>query len=169
MEIQILFLGDPNFTSYLTSELKIFYKINETSDVSPSILWETSKAYSRGLIISYVKNKRCKALQCQRELETKLPEAERTYAKNPPDTNLETMLAVKASLNTLLTHKAEQSIRLARQRLYEFGNKPNKYLARLVNYKSDSYCISAIKDAGGKRRTDLENINKVFEAYYNQL
>lgn len=79
------------------------------------------------------------------------------------------MLAVKASLNALLTHNAEQSIRLARQKLYEFGNKHKKYLARLVNKKSDSHCISAIKDSGGKRRTDLENIHKVLEAYYNQL
>lgn len=79
------------------------------------------------------------------------------------------MLAVKASLNALLTHKAEQSIRLAKQKLYEFGNKPNKYLARLINKKFDSHSISAIKDSRGRRRTDLENINKVFEVYYNQL
>ena len=55
--------------------------------------------------------------------------------------NFETMLAVKASLNTLVMHKAEQSIRPVRQRLYELGNKPNKYLARLFNKKSDSHCI----------------------------
>lgn len=125
-----------------------------------------------------MKTKRRKGVRCQRELETKLSEAKGTYAKNPSDINLEAVLAVinleavlafKASLNYLLTHKAEQSIRLARQRLYEFGNKPNKYLARLVNKKLDSHCISAIKDGGGKRRIDLDNINKVFEAYYNQL
>lgn len=107
-----------------------------------------------------MKTKRRTALDRQRELETKLSEAEKAFAKNPLDTNLESMLAVKASLNALLTHKAEQSIKLARQKLYEFGNKPNKYLARLINKKSDSHCISAIKDSGGKRRTDLESINK---------
>ena len=164
-----MLLGDPNFISYFTSELKIFYEINNTPDVSPSTLWETSKAYSRGLIISCVKTKRHKVLQRQRELETKLSEAEGTYAKNPSDINIEAKLTVKASINTSLTHKAEQSIRLARQRQYEFGNKPNKYLARLVNKKSDSRCIFTIKDGGGKRRIDLDNINKVFGAYYNQL
>lgn len=80
-----------------------------------------------------MKTKIRKALECQRELETKLSEA--AFAKNPSDTNLESMLAVKAFLNALLTHKAEQSIRLAKQKLYEFGNKPNKYLVRLINKK----------------------------------
>lgn len=70
-------LGDPNFISYFTSELKIFYKIHDMSDVSPSTLWETSKVYSRGLIMSYVKTKRRKVLQRQRVLETKLSEPER--------------------------------------------------------------------------------------------
>ena len=41
-------------------------------------------------------------------------------------------------------------------------------MARLVK-KSDSHWISAIKDGEGKRRTDLDNINNVFEAYCNQL
>lgn len=63
----------------------------------------------------------------------------------------------------------EQSIRFAKQKLYDFGNKSNKYLARLINKKSDSQCISAIKDAHGKRQTDVENINKAFEQYYSQL
>lgn len=34
--------------------------------------------------------------------------------------------------NSLLTQKPEQSRRFARQKLYEFGNKPSKYLASLV-------------------------------------
>lgn len=39
-----MLLGDPNFISYFASELKIFYEINNTPAVSPSTLWETSKA-----------------------------------------------------------------------------------------------------------------------------
>lgn len=162
-------LSDPKFISYFTSEFKIFYEINNTPDISPSTLWETSKAYSRGLIISYASSKRRKACECQRELESQLSEAEKSYVTSPSETNLKTMSAVKASLNSLLTHKAEQSIRFARQKLYEFGNKPSKYLARLVSKKADSQCISAIKDADGKRRTDAENINKAFEKCYSQL
>ncbi len=119
-------LSDPYFISYFTSEFKIFFTINKTPYISPSALWETSKAYSRGLIISYVKSKHRKALESQRKLEIQLSEAERAYVKDPSETNLKTMLAIMASLNSLLTHKAEQCIRFVKQSLYQFGNKPSK-------------------------------------------
>lgn len=89
--------------------------------------------------------------------------------KNSSETNLKTVLVIKASLNSLITHKAEQCIRFANQKLYEFANKPSKYLARLVNRKSDSQCITAIKGADGKRTTDADKINKSFEQYYSKL
>ncbi len=53
--------------------------------------------------------------------------------------------------------------------IIQFGNRPSKYLARLVNKKSDSQCISAVKDVNVKRKTDTVNINKVIERYYSQL
>lgn len=113
-------------------------------------------------------NSKCrKALESQRELEIQLSEAEMAYVKDPSETKLKTMLAVRASLNSLLTHKAEQCF--AKQRLYQVGNKPRIYLVRLVNKKLDSQCISAFKYVDGKRKTDTVNINKVFGQYYSQL
>lgn len=48
-------LYDPNFISFFfRTEFQQFFSCNNTPDVSP-ILWETCKAYSRGLIISYEK------------------------------------------------------------------------------------------------------------------
>lgn len=98
-------------------------------------------------------------LESQRDLKIQLSEADKTYVKNPSETNLKTMFAIKASLNSLLTHIAEQSIR--------FYNR--SYMNLVLNKKSDSQCISAIKDADGKRKTEAENTNNVFEQYYNQL
>lgn len=90
--------------------------------------------------------------ECQRELETQLSEVEKTYLEYLSETNLKNNVGYQG--------------RFAKQKLYEFGNKPSKYLAWLVNKKSDTQCISAIKDADSKRKTDAENINKVF---YNNI
>lgn len=51
-------LNYPHFISYFQTEFQIFYTSNNTPEVSPSILWETCKAYSRGLIISHEKSKK---------------------------------------------------------------------------------------------------------------
>lgn len=76
-------LSDPNFISYFKSEFNIFYEINKTPDITPSILWETCKVYARGLIISYVRSKQHKSLEAQRKLEGTLVDLEKTYAKCP--------------------------------------------------------------------------------------
>lgn len=118
--------------------------------------------YARGLINSYTKSKKRKYLEAQMKLESELSSLEKIYAKYPSDANMKAMLATKASLNSLLTYRAEQSIRLAKHRLYECSNKPNKYLARLVNRRSDSQKISSIKDTNGSSKFDTNNIIRVF-------
>lgn len=45
---------DPIFESFLKEQVKLFLMDNKTPDVSPNLLWDTAKAYIRGLIISYV-------------------------------------------------------------------------------------------------------------------
>lgn len=67
------------------------FSCNNTADVSPSILWETCKAYSRDLIISYGKSTRQKHQEEQQKLELQLSECERVYNQNPTDTNLKTL------------------------------------------------------------------------------
>lgn len=41
-------------------------------------------------------------------------------------------LSARAALNTFLIQDSEQSLNFARQKLYEFGDKPGKYSANLV-------------------------------------
>lgn len=42
---------------FFQTEFQIFFSWNSTTDVSLSILWETCKAYSHGLILTYEKKK----------------------------------------------------------------------------------------------------------------
>lgn len=65
-------LQDQAFITYLSTELKAFLSINTPSVNSPSLLWETAKAYIRGLIISYSATKRRQNLEQQSLLEKRL-------------------------------------------------------------------------------------------------
>ena len=65
-------LKDDKFISYLKSEFRIFLSINSQSTNSPSLLWETAKAYIRGIIIAYSASKKKKQLEQQLKLEKEL-------------------------------------------------------------------------------------------------
>ncbi len=74
-----------------------------------------------------------------------------------------------SSLEAILTNKAEKSVFFARQQMYEFANKPNKYLANLLRNRSQAHVISSIKDKEGRCHHDNKAINKIFRAFYKKL
>lgn len=67
-----------------------------------------------------------------------------------------------------MTRKAEKDILFAQQRLFEFGNKPNKLLARLANHAPPKLFISAVKDENGQRHMDNKYINERFRQFYEE-
>lgn len=72
-------------------------------------------------------------------------------------------------LSDLLTKKAESNILFARQRLFEFGNKPNQFLARRARNSPQKTFISAISDEDPIRQTDNTKINECFQKFYETL
>jgi len=53
--------------------------------------------------------------------------------------------------------------------MYEFTNKPNKYLANLLRSRSQGQVISSIKDKDGRCHYNNKAINKIFRAFYKRL
>uniref|UniRef100_A0A3B3YI25 Reverse transcriptase domain-containing protein n=1 Tax=Poecilia mexicana TaxID=48701 RepID=A0A3B3YI25_9TELE len=160
---------DQKCITYFIEEFKQFLAINIPSTDNSSLLWETSKAYSRGLITSYTSYKRHRQTEQQKILESKLKLAEENYIKKPSTHKLKEITALCSSLDCLLTKEAEIKIRFARQRLYEHGNKPGKYLAHLTKKKSNSQSISSITDSNGKQFFDSAAINDIFKKFYENL
>lgn len=44
---------DPLFISYIEDKLKLFLETNDSSGTDPSLLWETLKAYARGMNVNF--------------------------------------------------------------------------------------------------------------------
>lgn len=93
-------LKDDRFISYFTSEFNIFYSINSSSTDDPSLLWETCKVYSRGLIMSYVASRRRKKDEQRKLLETKLDDLENRHVLSPGSDLLKELTATRTALNT---------------------------------------------------------------------
>ncbi len=148
---------------------KIFLSINSESTSNPSLLWETAKAYIRGLAISYLTTKRRKQSEKQKHLESELNIATSSYLNDPSPVSLEKISALRASLNSLLTHQSHSNVLYSKQKLYEWGNKPSKYLAHWTKSKSDSQFITSIVDPKGVRSFDSSIINNTFKQFYSVL
>uniref|UniRef100_H2MR45 Reverse transcriptase domain-containing protein n=1 Tax=Oryzias latipes TaxID=8090 RepID=H2MR45_ORYLA len=160
---------DKHYKKRMEEELKLYFDENDNSEKNPEFLWEAAKAYIRGSTISYIANKKKKLLLEQNQLEKDLKAVEMAHKSNPTKNNLIKAQAVRAALNSVLNEKASRSLFSQKQRLYEYGNKPSKYLARILNQKDTQNTIGAIRDSKGTKHYDRHSISSVFVSFYKSL
>lgn len=67
------------------------------------------------------------------------------YNSSPSDALLAEIKTVPTSLVAILNNKGEKSVFFAKQWMYKFANKTNKYLASLLYCRSHAQIISSIK------------------------
>lgn len=162
-------LKDHTFISHFKTEFRYFLSINSQSTDNSALLWETIKAYSRGIIISFSASKRRQKLRKQNFLLNELKTKEKAYVDSPTSALLQEITAVRSTLDSLFTQDEETKLKFTRQRFYEHGNKPGKYLAFLTKKRSESQSIAAICDAQNSRIYDNKLINDTFKEYYCKL
>lgn len=164
-----LLLFDDNFIKLLEEQTDLYLNINDKEDADPRIVWDAYKAYMRGVIISYTSRKKKERLILQNDLEIKIKRLEEEYYASKSDEVLKELKTSRDRLSDLITRKAEKDMLFAQQRLFEFGNKPNKFLARLANNAPPKFFISAVKDDNGQRHMDNNYINECFRQFYEEL
>lgn len=54
------------------------------------------------------------------------------HISSPSPNLLKELLSARTALNTLLIQDSDHSLKFTRQKLYEFGDKPGRYLANLL-------------------------------------
>lgn len=80
----------------------MFLEIFNNGSVNPSLLWETTKAYLRGLIISFCSGKKKKMISEQKNLETKLINCEQMHKQYPTKKNYEKITVLNEQRNHYL-------------------------------------------------------------------
>lgn len=125
-------LSDPEFCSMARRELQMFVDVNDNVDTDSSNLWETTKEFLRGIMISHCSAKEKKMMKEQRRLELQLFELELEYKCTMSVASWDRVLIARTALNTLLSQKAEKALYLQRLKLYEYGNQAGCYLANLI-------------------------------------
>lgn len=167
--LNTIILKDEEFTSHFSAEFKAFLDINTPSATTASVLWETCKAYARGLIISYSATKKRQRMEEQKSLESELMDKEKTYIASPSPPLWQEITALRSALNCLLTRDAEKKLKYTRQRFYEHGDKAGKCLAYYVKKRAESNTIAAISDEGGHKIYENKLINDCVKKFYEAL
>lgn len=162
-------MKDVKFVEYFRTEFKHFLSVNIPKASSPSLLWKTAKAFFRGLIISYTSSKKHRIAEKQNILERRLNFEEKEYAKKSSKSRLEELNAIRCSLNTKLTQNATDRVKFAKQKLFEHGDKPGKYLSYFTKKRVANQTIASISVGDGSCSTDPGVISKTFLDFYKNL
>ena len=95
--------------------------------------------------------------------------SESEQLKKPTAAKLKEITAIRSTLDSLLTKKAGEKLGYAKQRLFEHGDKPGRYLANLTKKRRASQIIESILDESGTRSSDSKTINNSFRNFYSKL
>ena len=138
-----------------------FLEINDIDDTDPANVWETTKAYLRGLMISYCVARKRKIIYEQKRLESKLQEAETKHKHSLYAESWDQVMVAKTVLNSLEIQKTERELFLQKYKQYD-SHRSVKYLASLINNKKRKSAISKIRDKSGKLVYTSGEITNVF-------
>lgn len=122
-------LNDKEFISFVTKELKLYLSLNDSSEVSPLIVWDCAKAYLRGRIISFASAKKRERAAKQQELEYTIKNLEKQHKQTSNPQLLNKIKNARREYNSLIADKIEGNLRFINQRYYEHGNRASRLLA----------------------------------------
>lgn len=164
-----LLLSSEEFCSFISTNINTFLTINETDSVSYSVLWETLKAYLRGLIISYssyASRERKKEMQA---LAQSILELDRKYSETPSAKLYKERADLQTKFNYLTTKQSEQLILKTRGLYYEYGDKSSRLMAHQLKRQAASRLIPLIKDTHQNTTNKPKEINNIFKDFYYSL
>ena len=162
-------LNDVKFRKYLDIETSLFFDMNDQVDTAPSLLWETYKAYIRGSIISFQAAQKKRYRAEQTKLENEINKLEADNAQSPSNKKYNSICALKYKLNQILTMNTNRAFMYMKQKYFEFGDKPQKLLARQLKKQETDRTIYKIKDPNGSIQTSHKEINENFMQFYASL
>uniref|UniRef100_A0A2D4M1Y7 Endonuclease/exonuclease/phosphatase domain-containing protein n=1 Tax=Micrurus spixii TaxID=129469 RepID=A0A2D4M1Y7_9SAUR len=118
-------LRDKEYTQMINKELKIFLEINTNEYTTTQNLWDTTKAYVRGLTIAYVAKKNRDRKNQQIVRKRKLEKLEIYLQKDPRNELVKKQLNLaKHEINLSLQEEMARKLKLAKQYYFENANKP---------------------------------------------
>lgn len=168
--LNVSLLTDMNIRQELKEALTEYFIINDDGNVSPSIVWDASKATMRGKIISIGSRIKKQRLAKQQGLEAEIKKLTREHKQFGKKDILKKLKEVRQQLDEVLTYKAEGAMRYTNRKYYEMGNKASRLLAFQLRKAQSNRAIPKIRNPETNQvETEPTKISDSFASYYKQL
>ena len=162
-------LANPEFCEYVSNDISFFLETNRSDQISPSLLWETFKAFIRGRIISFNAHLSKKRRERQQQLLDAILDVDRQQAISPsPDLTIK-RIQLQVEFDLLTTGKAEYQLQRTRATYFEHGDRSSRLLASQLKHQTSSHLITQTYDTSHNLTTNPEQINLAFSSYYSDL
>lgn len=109
--------------------------MNDSPEVSASLLWETGKAVITGKIISYSSYRKKQNQQLKNSLEQRIKQLTDIYSTNPSEQIQSELNHLKIELDNIIHQKTQFIIQQLKHQQYQYSNKTSKYLANQLKHK----------------------------------
>lgn len=168
--LNVSLLNSPEMIKFIKDELEFFLDTNDSDLISPSILWDTAKAYLRGRIISFSSKIKKEREADQEKLYEQIRRLETAHKRTNNDMVSQELKKCRQDLNDLLNEKAEGALRFANQKYYEQGNKGSRVLAFQLRKMQANRTVQKVTcPSANKLVSHPREIANAFSEYYKQL
>ena len=162
-------LAEETYKQFLQSQLSLFFELNDLPGTDRGTLWEASKAFVRGQLISFISNKRKAEAGHINGLLLDIKRIDEQYSIDPNPNLFKTRMSLQTELDLASSTQVRTLLLKSRQRFYESGDKAGRLLSHQARAVASSRLIPAIKSTSGEVQTDATMINKTFAEFYATL
>uniref|UniRef100_A0A3P9JW43 Reverse transcriptase domain-containing protein n=1 Tax=Oryzias latipes TaxID=8090 RepID=A0A3P9JW43_ORYLA len=162
-------LAEESYKEFIQSQLTLFFEFNDLPETNRSNLWEASKAYIRGQLISFISNKRKVESARTNLLLNDIKDTDQLLAASFDPDLYKKRLALQTELDLISTTEVRTLLLKSRQRFYESGDKAGKLLSYQARAEASSRLIPAILSPAGVTITDPVSVNETFAKFYSTL
>lgn len=130
-------LSDEGVIQRVEEELKQYFRINETGDVSGAVVWEAHKVYIRGILIKEGARKKKERNNRMGNLTTEIFNIEQEHKKmrGLHKEIYQKLIDKRDELKRLVDQKTKEKYFLIEKERYQWGDKTGKHLARMLKEK----------------------------------
>lgn len=152
-------------------EIEGFFHTNESEEVPATIVWETFKAYIRGVLISIGTGEKRERVRKQEGLIEQIYKLERTHktSKEASKEVLRELTIKRDELRDLLETEALKRKYKNSRDFHIRGNKIGKHLPASIRKKRMENYIERVKSKKGEMRYSTREIAEEFRSYFSSL
>lgn len=145
-----------------------YFKENDYPEISPLIQWEAHRCYIQGEFITIAAKKRREKQAHISQLTKSIHALEKTHKRTQAWSTLQELSQLRAKLMEEMNKRTKRNLILSQKRIYEYGNKSGRLLAKALRAKRATTTIHCIHDLTGKKLTNNVQIADQFVKYYIQ-